>query len=139
MANTGNVIIDVLAYRSWFEVGGDRNITYYFDETSPYHLWTAFEKAVWRTAMQEWVNVANITAQEVFSPSGADIVETWTNSTTLFAQFGLSPDGQPWGAAHFLPQAGGGALGEYNNTLPVYDLYAKLAHTRRQRLLDFLS
>jgi serralysin len=122
--NTGNVFIDVLAYRSWFEVGGDRNITYYFDETSPYHLWTAGEKAIWRSAMQEWVNVANITAQEVFSPSGADIVETWTNPTTLTTQFGLDPNGQPWVAAHFLPQVGGGALGEYDN------LYLLTAYTQ---------
>ncbi len=113
--NTGNVFIDVLAYRSWFEVGGDRNITYYFDEGSPYRLWSGFEKAVWRAAMQEWVNVANITAQEVFSSAGADIVETWTNSQTLTTQFGLNPStGQPWAAAHFLPQVGGGALGEFN-------------------------
>jgi hypothetical protein len=113
--HSGNAFIDVLAYRSWFEVGGDRNITYYFDESSPYHLWTAGEKTIWRSAMQEWINVANITAQEVFSPAGADIVQTWTNPTTLTTQFGLDPNGQPWVAAHFLPQVGGGALGEYNN------------------------
>jgi hypothetical protein len=114
-AHTGNVFIDVMAYRSWLEVGGDRNITYYFDENSPYHLWTAGEKAIWRTALQEWVNVANITTQEVFSPTGADIINTWTNSTTLTAQFGLDPNGFAWTAAHFLPQVGGGALGEYNS------------------------
>ena len=48
MANTGNVFIDVLAHRSWLDVGGDRNITYYFDETSPERRWTTFEKVIWR-------------------------------------------------------------------------------------------
>jgi serralysin len=114
MANTGNVIIDVLAHRSWLDVGGDRNITYYFDEVSPYHLWTPFEKGMWRAALQVWANVANITTQEVFSPAGADIIQTWTNSQTLTNQFGLSPSGLPWAAAHYLPLAGGGSLGEYN-------------------------
>src|SRR4051794_28587246 len=103
MANTGNVFIDVMAIRSWLDVGGDRNITYYFDETSAYHLWNPFEKGTWRAALQEWANVANITTQELPSPSGADIIETWTNSQTLTNQFGLSPNGSPWAAAHYLP------------------------------------
>jgi serralysin len=115
MANSGNVFLDVLAYRSWLDVGGDRNITYYFDDTSPYHLWSPFEKAVWRNALQEWASVANITTQEVFSSAGADVVETWTNSQILTAQFGLDPNGNPWVAAHYLPLAGGGSAGEYNN------------------------
>ncbi|HKS62122.1 MAG TPA: M10 family metallopeptidase C-terminal domain-containing protein [Xanthobacteraceae bacterium] len=111
---TGNVFIDVLAHRSWLDVGGDRNITYYFDEASPDRKWTAFEKVIWRAALQEWANVANITTQELSSPAGADIIETWSNSTVLTLQFGLSPTGGPWAAAHYLPLAGGGSLGEYN-------------------------
>jgi serralysin len=114
MANTGNVFIDVLAHRSWLDVGRDRNITYYFDEASPDRKWTTFEKVIWGAALQEWANVANITTQEVFSPAGADIIETWSNSTILTLQFGLSPTGSPWAAAHYLPGAGGGSLGEYN-------------------------
>jgi len=113
--NTGNVFLDVLVGWGWLDVGGDRNITYYFDETSPYHLWTPFEKGIWRAALQEWANVANITTQELPSPSGADLVETWTNSATITAQFGLAPSGIPFGGAHFLPHQADGSLGEFNN------------------------
>jgi hypothetical protein len=112
--HTGNVFLDVLVGWGWLDVGGDRNITYYFDQTSAYHLWSDFEKATWRAALQQWINVANITGQEVSSPSGADIVETWTNSTVLTAQFGLAPGGVPWGAAHYLPHQDGGSAGEFN-------------------------
>ena len=103
MANTGNVLIDVLAHRSWLDVGGDRNITYYFEETSPDRRWTTLEKVIWGAALQEWANVANITTQEVSSPAGADIIETWSNSAILTNLFGLSPSGGPWTAAHYLP------------------------------------
>ena len=114
MANTGNVIIDVLAHRSWLDVGGDRNITYYFEETSPDRRWTTFEQGIWRAALQEWANVANITTQEVSSSAGADIIDTWTNSTILTSLFGLAPNGNPWSAAAYLPLGGGGSLGLYN-------------------------
>src|ERR1043166_961572 len=44
--HTGNVFLDVLVGWGWLDVGGDRNITYYFDQTSPYHQWTNFEMGV---------------------------------------------------------------------------------------------
>ena len=91
MANTGNIFIDVLAARSWLDVGKDRNITYYFDEFSPAHLWTTFEKAIFRSVLQEWANVANITFQEVFSPAGADLFETWVTPAVMTQIWGPAP------------------------------------------------
>ena len=124
--HTGNVFLDVLVGWGWLDVAGDRNITYYFDETSAYHLWTGFEKSMWRAALQEWANVANITTQEVSSAAGADIIETWTNSTTLTTQFGLDPNGLPWVGAHFLPHQEGGSLG--NTTTPTCFRLIRRAH-----------
>src|ERR1043165_7221631 len=112
--NTGNVFLDVLVGWGWLDVGHDRNITYAFDQTSPYHQWTDFEKSAWRAALQQWANVANITTQELPSAAGADELETWTNSATLTAQWGLSPTGFAFGGSHYLPHADGGSLGEYN-------------------------
>ena len=74
MANTGNIFIDTLAGVSWLDVGGDRNITYSFDETPLTHrLWTVVETVVWEAALQPWANVANITTQRVSSFAGADL------------------------------------------------------------------
>ncbi|MGB9365221.1 MAG: FG-GAP-like repeat-containing protein [Xanthobacteraceae bacterium] len=112
--HTGNVFLDVLVGWGWLDVGGDRNITYYFDETSAYHLWTNFEKGMWRAALQEWANVANITTQELSSAAGADLFETWVPAQTLTNQFGLDPNGLPWIAAHYLPHQEGNSAGEYN-------------------------
>ncbi len=115
--NTGNVFLDVIVGWGWLDVGGDRNITYYFDETSAYHLWSAFEKSMWRAAMQEWANVANITSQELTSPAGADLYETWTNSTFINAAHGVGFGNVPYAGYHYLPHegTGGGAPnGEYN-------------------------
>ena len=98
MANTGNIFIDVMAIRSWLDVGKDRNITYYFDEGSPSHLWTTFEKAIYRAALQEWANVANITFQEVSSPAGADLFETWVTPAFITQTWGPSTSGGTWAA-----------------------------------------
>jgi len=135
--HTGNVFLDVLVGWGWLDVGGDRNITYYFDQTSPYHQWSNFEMGTWRAALQEWVNVANITTQEVFSAAGADEIETWTNPQTLTNQFGLNPDGFPWEAAHYLPHPEGGSLGEYDNIyLPgIYSQTALTAGANGYRIL----
>src|ERR1041384_3345956 len=37
--HTGNVFLDVIVGWGWLDVGGDRNITYYFDHTPPPPLW----------------------------------------------------------------------------------------------------
>ena len=108
VANTGHIFIDVLAARSYLDVGKDRNITYYFDEFSPSHLWTTFEKAIFRFALQEWANVANITFQEVFSSAGADLFETWVTPAFMTQTWGAPPVGT-WPAAHYYPQASGSA------------------------------
>jgi len=113
--HTGNVFLDVLVGWGWLDVAGDRNITYSFDQTSPYHQWTDLEKSAWRAALQQWANVANITTQELPSAAGADELETWTNSATLTAQWGLGPNGYAFGASHYLPHQEGDSLGEYNS------------------------
>jgi len=117
--HTGNVFLDVLVGWGWLDVGGDRNITYFFDDTSAYHLWTAFEKATWRAAMQEWANVANITSQELSSPAGADLYETWVNSAFINTAHGVGFGNFPYSGYHYLPHEGtGGGVpnGEYNSS-----------------------
>src|SRR5262245_27327308 len=114
MANTGNIFIDVLAARSFLDVGKDRNITYYFDEFSPSHQWTTFEKAVFRAGLQEWGNVANITFQEVSSAAGADLFETWVTPAFMTQTWGAPPNGGSWPAAHYYPQGSGSAPGHWN-------------------------
>jgi len=114
MANTGNVFIDVMAVRSWLDVGKDRNITYYFDEASPSHLWTTFEKAIYRAALQEWANVANVTFQEVSSPAGADLFETWVTPGAITQAWGPNLSGGTWAAVQVFPQASSNATGVWN-------------------------
>jgi hypothetical protein len=100
---TGNIFIDTLAGVSWLDVGGDRNITYYFDEASLVHLWTPFESAMWQSALQQWANVANITTQRLSSSAGADLYEEWTTSSFMQANHSSStlpayqnlPNGSP--------------------------------------------
>ena len=80
--NTGNVFIDALAAYSFLDIGGDRNITYSFatgGNVSAHALAPLTEKVRWQTALQQWVNVANITAQEVFT-SDADLREAWVDT-----------------------------------------------------------
>jgi serralysin len=114
MANSGNIFIDVLHGRSWLDVGKDRHITYYFDEASPAFLWTGHQKGAFRSALQEWANVANITFQEVSSPEGADLFETWVTPAEMTQIWGPAPGGT-WPAAHFLPQGSGTTLGHWNS------------------------
>jgi serralysin len=114
-AHADNIFIDVLAARSWLDIGKDRNITYYFDEASPAHLWTNFEKDIFRSVLQEWANVANITFQEVFSPTGVDLFETWVTPAVMTQIWGPPPVGTSWIAAHYLPQASGSTDGHWNN------------------------
>ena len=114
--NTGNIFIDVLAAYSFLDFGGDRNITYYFEAggNTSAHAWSLSDKQSWQSALQQWVNVANITAQEVFSPD-ADLREAWVSSDQMTAAHGLGPDGVPLVSYHRLPQSSSGSFnGEYN-------------------------
>jgi serralysin len=115
--NTGNIFIDVLAAYSFLDVGGDRNITYYFESggiTSP-HIWSMSDKVSWLTALLAWADVANITAKEVFSGDTADLREAWISSDFMTAGHGLGPDGVPLVSYHRLPQIGTDSFsGEYN-------------------------
>ncbi len=115
VAQSGNIFIDVLAARSWLDIGKDRNITYYFDEASPAHLWTTFEKAIFRGALHEWSSVANVTFEEVFSPNGADLFETWVTPNVMTQIWGPPPNGGSWPAAHYIPQESGSTAGHWNN------------------------
>ena len=115
--NTGNVFIDALAAYSFLDIGGDRNITYTFATGGNIsaHDWNPLtEKAQWQIALQQWVNVANITAQEVFTPD-ADLREAWVDTGQMTAAHGLGPDGLAYPSYHDLPQSGGGGPnGMYN-------------------------
>ena len=90
--NTGNVFIDALAAYSFLDVGGDRNITYFFvtsGNVSP-HAWSLSDKQSWQSAIQQWVNVANITAQEVCTPD-ADLREAWVSTEVMTAGHEVGP------------------------------------------------
>ena len=69
-----------------------------------------YEKVPWESALQQWVNVANITAQEVFSADAADLWEAWVSSDQMTVAHGLGPDGLPYKSYHSLPQSSLGAL-----------------------------
>src|ERR1043165_3894992 len=116
--NTGNVFIDVLAAYSFLDIGGDRNITYSFETggSGSTHLWALSEKVPWEIALSEWVSVANITAQEGFTPE-ADLREAWVSSDQITAAHGLGPDGLPYASYHELPGGiSGGPNGFYSRT-----------------------
>ncbi|MBX9775705.1 MAG: cadherin domain-containing protein [Xanthobacteraceae bacterium] len=73
-----NAYIDALVGDGWHWSG---TITYLFDnDTSD---WTAAEKDAYRGALQSWANVANITFQEVFVESQANLVAHSVSDFTL--------------------------------------------------------
>ena len=96
--NTGNVFIDALAAYSFLDIGGDRNITYTLATGGNVsaHPWAPLtEKGQWQNALQQWVNVANITTQEVFT-SDADLREAWVDTGQMTTAHGLGPNGLPY-------------------------------------------
>lgn len=70
----GNVYVDALAGTSMLDIGRDRTVTYFFDESGS-RAWSAEEKSGMRAAMQAWSSVANITFKEVATRAQADISE----------------------------------------------------------------
>jgi len=129
--HTGNVFIDALAAYSFLDIGGDRNITYTFATGGNVsaHVWHPTETQPWQSALQQWVNVANITAQEVFTPD-ADLREAWVDSGTITLAHGLGPDGLSYASYHDLPGSNsGGPNGMYSRAYntsfyPVFDIAA---------------
>jgi serralysin len=107
MPGTGNVLLDAIAGVGWLSVGGDRVIKYYFDNGT-FHSWTESEKASYRSALQQFVNVANISIQEVFSPVGADFTERWISNNEMLARHG-----DDFAAVHNFPGSPP-SRGEYN-------------------------
>jgi len=105
---TGNVFVDTLAGVSWLDVGGDRNITYYLDDTLGHRAWRAIEAPMFEIALQQWTIVANITTQRVTSLADADLEEMWLTDAQMQAFRGN------YVAFHNLPAAGGPAVGAYN-------------------------
>jgi Ca2+-binding RTX toxin-like protein len=73
-----NVYIDALVGDGWHWSG---TVTYFFDNDTA--AWTDAEKAAYRSALQSWANVANITFQEVFVESQANLVEHSVSDFTL--------------------------------------------------------
>ena len=73
-----NAYIDALVGDGWHWSG---TITYFFDDDTG--AWTAAEKAAYRSALQSWANVANLTFQEVFVESEANLVEHSVSDFTL--------------------------------------------------------
>jgi hypothetical protein len=113
MPGSGNILIDAIAGIGWLGRGGDRNITYFFENNAT-HGWTAREKDAWRSALQQFANVANITIQEVGSAASADLSERWVSNSFLDTFF----DGAT--AVHEFPKSSPPAVGSYNSTaLPI--------------------
>jgi serralysin len=108
MPGTSNVLLDAIAGVGWLSVGGDAVIKYYFDNGT-FHSWTETEKAAYRSALQQFVNVANISIQEVFSPSGADFTERWISNATM-----VETHGDDFAAVHQFPRSTPPSGGEYN-------------------------
>ena len=107
MPGSGNVLVDAIAGVGWLSFGGDRNITYYFNN-SGFHTWTSTEMAAYTAALQQYANVANITIQQVGSPTGADLSESWISNATMLASFG------DFAGFHFFPGNSHPATGSYN-------------------------
>ena len=86
MPGSGNVLVDAIAGIGWLSRGGDRNITYFFDNSFGFHSWTSGEMSAYTAALQQYANVANITIQQVGS-SGAtpDLSESWVSDAYMQA------------------------------------------------------
>ena len=91
MPGSGNVLIDAIAGIGWLSRGGDRNITFFFDNSFGFHNWTAGEKDAFQSALQQYANVANITIQQVGSSAGADFSERWVSDAYMRAIPAIPP------------------------------------------------
>ncbi len=115
MPGSGNVLIDAIAGIGWLSRGGDRNITFFFDNSFGFHDWTAAEKDAFQSALQQYANVANITIQQVGSSAGADFSERWVSDAYMQA----FADGAA--GFHEFPQSSPPAGGAYNfDGVPYY-------------------
>lgn len=66
---TGNPYLDALIGESWLDAGYDNHITYSF-EADYGRAWTEPEKTAFRTALDAWAAVANVTFEEVAAGTG---------------------------------------------------------------------
>ena len=108
MPGSGNVLIDAIAGIGWLSRGGDRNITFFFDNSFGFHNWTAGEKDAFQAALQQYANVANITIQQVGSSAGADLSEMWVSDAYMQANSNGAA------AFHYYPTTSPPAVGAYN-------------------------
>ena len=86
---SGNAMLDGILWGGWHwsASGSTTAITYYFAHNNEFSgfdtNWTSTEQAGYRSALQSWANVANLTFTEVFSsgsatvPSGMWLELTW--------------------------------------------------------------
>ena len=108
MPGSGNILVDAIAGIGWLGRGGDRNITYYFDNSFGFHSWTSTEMAAYAAALQQYANVANITIQPVGNRSSADLSEGWV-SNAYMQSFANGAAGY-----HYYPTSAPPAAGAYN-------------------------
>jgi serralysin len=108
MPGSGNVLVDAIAGVGWLSRGGDRNITFFFDNSFGFHNWTTTEQNAFRAALQQYANVANITIQQVGSSAGADLSEMWVSDAYMRANFG------DFAGLHQYPSTSPPAFGAYN-------------------------
>jgi hypothetical protein len=77
-------------------------ITYFLRDGVYGQLWLSFEEAAYRAALQSWANVANLTFQEVFNYSSADLIEDLRGSASYLGwhetpEDAFLFDGTAWG------------------------------------------
>jgi serralysin len=108
MPGSGNVLVDAIAGIGWLSRGGDRNITYFFDNSFGFHSWTSGEMSAFTAALQQYANVANITIQQVGTSASADISESWVSDAFMRANFGDAA------ANHQVPTTSRPAVGNYD-------------------------
>jgi serralysin len=108
MPGSGNVLIDAIAGIGWLSRGGDRNITFFFDNSLGFHNWTSGEKDAFQAALQQYANVANITIQQVGSSAAADLSERWVSDACMPSIFG------DFAGFHEFPKSSPPAGGAYN-------------------------
>ena len=76
--SSGNAMLDGILWGDWRWPSSD--VTYYFAHQNEgfegySRNWSSVEQNAYRTALQSWANVANVTFTEVSSPGSATFIE----------------------------------------------------------------
>ena len=83
--SSGNAMLDGILWGDWRWPSSD--VTYYFAHQNEgfegySRNWSSVEQNAYRTALQSWANVANVTFTEVSSPAARHLSNTWCRNGT---------------------------------------------------------